>query len=257
MHDHRRPRDRHRDQHRRHDGARNEGRRRAEAGGLQLTSPAGVLVEACVESARSALAAERVGAGRVELCANLAEDGTTPPRAELDAAGEQLSIPIVVMIRPRAGDFVYSPAEVDTMLHQVAAARAGGAAGVALGTLTTAGDVDEDALRALVRAAGPLPVTFHRAFDRVRDPERSLDTLIAAGVARVLTSGGAPSAREGLRTIAALVVRARRRIAIVAGGKVDAESAAALVRDAGIREVHVGDDPARLRAVVTAVSGSR
>lgn len=161
------------------------------------------------------------------------------------------------MIRPRAGDFVYSPGDVETMLHQVAAARAAGAAGVALGTLTRDGDVDRDALRALVRAAGPLPVTFHRAFDRARDHERALDALTGAGVARVLTSGGAATAREGLRTIAALVARGRGRIAVVAGGKVDAESAVALVRDAGVRELHVGDDPARLRAVITAVSGSR
>ena len=214
-----------------------------------MTAASRPLVEACVEGIDAAVAAERAGADRVELCAGLVEDGTTPSAGTIALAGARLTIPVVVMVRPRGGDFVYSSAELEVMERDVTEARAGGAAGIALGVLTRAGRVDEDALRPLLRAAGPLPVTFHRAFDHAADLPAALDALMALGVRRVLTSGGAPSAREGRETLGALVRRSGDRIAIVAGGRVDAAAARDLVA-AGVRELHVGNDPARLASVI-------
>lgn len=214
-----------------------------------MTAASHPLVEACVEGIDAAVAAERAGADRVELCAGLVEDGTTPSAGTIALAGARLTIPVVVMIRPRGGHFVYSSAELEVMERDIAAARSTAAAGIALGVLTRDGRVDADALRPLLRAAGPLPVTFHRAFDHAADLPAALDALIALGVRRVLTSGGAPSAREGRETLAALVRRSGDRIAVVAGGRVDAAAARELAA-AGVRELHVGNDPARLASVI-------
>ena len=213
-----------------------------------------VLVEGCVESVAGAIASERAGARRIELCANLAADGTSPGDAVVAAALARLSVPVVVMVRPRAGDFHYSSAELEAMEREVAAGRRAGAAGVALGTLAADGTIDAAVLRALVRAAGPLDVVFHRAFDATPDTAAALDVLLDAGVRRVLTSGGASTAREGLATIAALVRQAAGRITVMPGGRVDAAAARELVREAGVKEVHVGNDPERVRAVVAAVA---
>jgi len=198
------------------------------------------LVEACVDSVAGALAAERAGAGRIELCAGLAEGGTTPSVGMLAATRARVSIPIVAMIRPRGGDFLHTEEELDVMARDVAAMRAAGADGVALGALTRVGAVDVEVVRALVEAAAPLPVTFHRAFDLAADLDAALDALVACGVRRVLTSGAAPRAIHGAATIARLVARAEDRLVVMAGGGIDAAAAAAIVRDTGVRELHVG-----------------
>lgn len=205
-----------------------------------MTTATPVLVEACVDSVDGALAAERAGAGRVELCAGLTEGGTTPSAGVIAVACARLRIPVVVMVRPRGSECLYTEAELEVMTRDIVTARALGAAGVALGVLTPAGAVDIERLRALVRVAHPLPVTFHRAFDLTADPREALDALAEAGVTRVLTSGGAPSAAAGAATIAALVRAAGGRVAVMAGGGIDAASAATLVREAGVRELHVG-----------------
>lgn len=213
-----------------------------------------ILVEACVEGIEASLAAERAGADRLELCAGLVEDGTTPSAGTLAAVRARVKIPIVAMVRPRGGSFVYTSAEVEVMERDIAAARAAGANGVALGILGADGRVDEDVLRSLVRQASPMQVTFHRAFDAAADLPRALDALIAAGVHRVLTSGGAPSVLDGAATLEALVRQAGDRITVVAGGRVDASAVARLTR-AGVRELHVGNDRARLAAVIAAARG--
>lgn len=213
-----------------------------------------ILVEACVEGIEASLAAERAGADRLELCAGLVEDGTTPSAGTLAAVRARVKIPIVAMVRPRGGSFVYTSAEVEVMERDIAAARAAGANGVALGILGADGRVDEDVLRSLVRQASPMQVTFHRAFDAAADLPGALDALIAAGTHRVLTSGGAPSALEGAATLEALVRQGGDRITVVAGGRVDASAVARLTR-AGVRELHVGNDRARLAAVIAAARG--
>lgn len=202
-----------------------------------------VLVEACVDSVESALAAERGGAGRLELCADLHDAGTTPSAGMIEACVARVSIPVFVIVRPRGGDFVVSAAELDVMRRDVRHARELGARGVVIGALTPAGAIDEAMVAALVEEARGLAVTFHRAFDQSRELGRSLETLIALGVGRVLTSGGAATALEGAGSIAALVRQGGARIAVMAGG--------------GVRESHVGELVARTRVREVHVRGTR
>lgn len=199
---------------------------------------ADVLLEACVDSLDSALAAERGGAARVELCANLVEGGTTPSLGVISETCAQLAIPAFVIVRPRGGDFVYRAGELRVMWRDIVAARGAGADGVVFGALTPEGTVDAEACRLLLEAAEGIPCTFHRAFDMTRDLDESLDALAELGVARVLTSGGAPTALEGAERIASLVRRAGNGVKVMAGGGVRVAYVRDLVRRTGVREVH-------------------
>jgi copper homeostasis protein len=147
---------------------------------------------------------------------------------------------VFVLVRPRAGDFVYSSAEHRTMVEQVGHARSAGADGIVTGALTAEGTIAESRLWELLGAAPGLPFTFHRAFDACRDPAASLETLMHLGVKRVLTSGGggAATAAHGAGNIRALVDQASGRIGILAGGGVTPENVAQLVRATGVTEVH-------------------
>jgi copper homeostasis protein len=198
-----------------------------------------ILIEACVDSVASALAAERGGAGRVELCDSLHDGGTTPSAGTILSVKSAVRLPVYVIIRPRGGGFVYEDHELGVMRLDIEAARMLGADGLVVGALTPSGMVDDDRLRALVDAAGNLPVTFHRAFDLVRDQASALETLVRHGVARVLTSGGASAAIDGASAIGALVRSAAGRIAIMAGGGVREETVQEIVHRTGVREVHV------------------
>jgi copper homeostasis protein len=217
------------------------------------TGDAPILVEACVDSVASSLAAERGGARRLELCDALFDGGTTPSAGMIAACKAAVSIPVFVIIRPRGGGFVYSDAERDVMRRDVVVARELGADGVVIGGLRPDGGVDLALVRSLVEAAQELPVTFHRAFDLTPDLEASLESLADAGVQRILTSGGAPTAAEGATTLAALVRRAGSRLVVMAGGGVREENVRSLVSVSGVREVHVrltrlvhvGQSPAR------------
>ena len=199
-----------------------------------------VLVEACVATVASALAAESAGAGRLELCANLVEGGITPSVGMLMGVRERVRLPLFVLIRPRGGDFLFDGDEREVMLRDIAEAGARGADGVVIGALDLGGRVDEALTRRLVEAARPMGVTFHRAFDLVRDPARELETLIGLGIERVLTSGQAPSALLGSAAIAALVAQGAGRIAVMAGGGINEANAARIVRETGVREIHLG-----------------
>lgn len=198
-----------------------------------------VLVEACVDSVASAIAAERGGAGRLELCDNLFDGGTTPSAGMIDAVKEHVRIPVFVIVRPRGGGFVYSGDELDVMRRDIEIASRFSADGVVLGALTIDGRVDVERTRELVAAAGALRVTFHRAFDLTRDRAEALDAVIASGAQRVLTSGGAATAIDGADEIASLVARAGGRLEVMAGGGVREENVAELVQRSGVREVHV------------------
>jgi len=198
-----------------------------------------VIVEACVDSVESALAAERGGARRLELCDALFDGGTTPSAGMIAACRDRVSIPVFVIIRPRGGGFVYSEPELDVMRRDIAAARELGAHGVVIGVLCRDGGIDEQQTRSLVDAAGDLPVTFHRAFDFVPDPGEAMETIISAGITRILTSGGAPTAREGVATLASLVRQAGDRLVVMAGGGVREENVKAIVDGSGVHEVHV------------------
>ena len=197
-----------------------------------------ILVEAALETLEAALAAERAGADRIELCVNLDDGGTTPSTGLTAAVIDGTQLPIFVLIRPRAGDFVYADDEIDLMTRDVATAGLIGAAGIVTGALTSDRSVDVEQTRALVKAAAGLPVTFHRAFDSTINKPDALEQLIDLGVTRVLTSGGAPTALEGAEVIAALVTQARDRITVVAGGGIREHNVSDVIARAGVREVH-------------------
>jgi copper homeostasis protein len=203
------------------------------------TDDAPILVEACADSVASARAAERGGARRLELCDALFDGGTTPSAGMIAACKEAVSIPVFVMIRPRGGGFVYSDVERDVMRRDVVAARELGADGLVIGGLRPDGVVDLALARFLMDSAQDLPVTFHRAFDLTPDLEASLASLADAGVHRVLSSGGAPTAPDGATTLAKLVHKAGSRLTVMAGGGVREENVRTLVSVSGVREVHV------------------
>lgn len=198
-----------------------------------------VLIEACVDSVASALAAERGGAGRLELCDALHDGGTTPSAGMISAVKAAARIPVFVIVRPRGGGFVYTYEEVAVMRLDIEAARMLGADGIVVGTLTSDARIDEEQMRALVAAARGLPVTFHRAFDFARDRDEAIETLMRLGVQRVLTSGGAASAIDGVEAIRALVKRGADQIAVMAGGGVREETVQEIVHRSGVTEVHV------------------
>jgi copper homeostasis protein len=199
-----------------------------------------VVVEICVGDLESALQAAFGGADRVELCANLSAGGTTPSAGVIAEACRRLSIPIHVLVRPRAGDFLPSPAELAAMRLDIETAKNLGAAGVVFGMIRPDGTIDRDQTAKLADLARPLSVTFHKAFDQTRDPEEALVTLITLGVDRVLTSGCRPTAQEGTDTLKRLVEHSRRRIAIMAGGQLTAENVGPLISKTGVREIHLG-----------------
>lgn len=218
-----------------------------------------VLIEACVESLDGAMAAEAGGAGRVELCAGLDSGGLTPADAVVRACSRRLGIPVFVLVRPRPGSFTISRAELELHERQIRRATELGAAGIVAGALTPIRTIDRPALAALLRAAAPLPLTFHRAFDEIADQFSALDQLIELGVTRVLTSGGAVTAAEGSTRIRVLHARAAGRIVILAGGSVRRHNAGALVRSTGVDEVHsrTPTDPEQVRALVTEANAVR
>ncbi len=196
-------------------------------------------VEICVDSVRGALAAQQGGADRVELCDNLLEGGTTPSAGCIKVARQGLQIGLQVIIRPRGGDFLYSPEEIKVMREDIRLAKDLGANGVVLGCLTTQGDIDLLVTEELIKLARPLNVTFHRAFDMCRDPEKALEDLIGLGVERVLTSGQEASCVEGLELIAALQKQAARRIIVMPGGGLTPRNIGKFVRATGVSEVHL------------------
>ncbi len=197
-----------------------------------------VVIEACVESLEAALAAERGGADRLELCANLDVGGTTPSGELLAAVKSRVGIPVFTMIRPRGGSFFYTAADRDETRRDIAAVRERGADGLVLGMLDERGRVDVPGMRDVLADADGLPVTFHRAFDEIADQHAALEVLMELGVGRVLTSGRAASALEGADAIKALVEHAGERIRVMAGGGVRAHNARELVRLAGVSELH-------------------
>ena len=250
-----------------------------------------LLLESCCTSLTEALAAEKRGADRIELCVDLTGGGFTPPRDLIRDVVAVLTIPVNVLIRPSTrdalcgslrnrlasldpshaahgplpltsrgwlrvsegstpahysrvedfsfGDFVYDEADLEQMIEDIDYCKSVGAAGIVVGALTPEGAVDQDAMRRLVAAAQPLPVTFHRAFDVcTEDPFAALDKIIALGCARLLTSGQAPNAWEGRRLIQEMVQYADARLVILAGKGVTSDNLAELAAATGAKEFH-------------------
>lgn len=195
-------------------------------------------LEICAASLPSALAAQVGGAHRIELCQNLEQGGTTPSYGLIRTVLARLRLPVFVLIRPRPGDFVYTPDELAVMRADIDICRELGCAGVVLGALTPAGRIDLAAGRELLAQAGPLPVTFHRAFDTCPDPAQALEEVIALGCQRLLTSGEQPTAEAGQAQLAALVAQAAGRLHVMPGAGLTAATIAALAARTGAAEFH-------------------
>lgn len=203
-----------------------------------MKNPKMVTLEVCANSVASAIAAERGGASRVELCDNLHEGGTTPSYGAIVLAREQISIQLYPIIRPRGGDFRYDDQEMEIMWRDIAWCKQAGCDGVVIGLLTEAGDIDVRRTKLLVEWAWPLGVTFHRAFDRCRGPLDALEDVIATGCERILTSGQGVTALDGAELISQLVEKAADRISIMAGSGVRARNIAELVKRTRCTEYH-------------------
>jgi copper homeostasis protein len=198
------------------------------------------LLEIAVDTVEAAMAAERGGADRVELCGDLSVGGVTPDAALLRAVRKQIYIPVFVMIRPRAGDFVYSAAEFEEMKASIVTAKGLGADGLVLGILKRDKSVDIHRTGELVSLGKPLPVTFHRAFDETADLSRALDDVVQTGAERILTSGGAPSALKGAENIASIVDAVAERITIMPGAGINADNILQVAAVTRAREFHSG-----------------
>ena len=216
------------------------------------------LFEICANGVESCMAAQEGGADRVELCASIPEGGTTPSFGEIRQARRVLDAArLHVIIRPRGGDFVYSPLEAERMADDIAIARELGADGVVFGCLTPGGDVDCELCARLMKAAQGMSTTFHRAFDCCRDPRRALEDIISLGFDRILTSGQQPSAEDGAALLGELNAQAAGRIALLAGCGVNEENIARIQQLTGIREFHFSArEPQAAAGAVSALSES-
>ena len=188
--------------------------------------------------------AQTAGANRVESCAAMYDEGTTPSAGIIRMARKLLSIELYVMIRPRGGDFLYSGQEFELMKEEIRHVKESGADGVVLGILKADGTVDVERTRELVELAAPLKVTFHRAIDMTRDLNEALEDVIRAGCYRVLTSGGRNTVAEGLEQIRVLTKRAAGRVQVMAGSGVNAANTRSLL-DAGVDAVHLSGKSGR------------
>ena len=175
------------------------------------------LIEACVDSYASCMAAAKCGADRLELCANLAIGGTTPSAAVFKPVKRDCDVKINVLIRPRFGDFLYTEPEMEEMCEEIQMFRELGANGVVIGTLTPDGELDTEKMRRLMECAGGIDVTLHRAFDMTRDPIAALETAVGLGCKTILTSGQEKDVVAGKDTLKAVYAKAAGRIDIMAG----------------------------------------
>ena len=197
-----------------------------------------IIKEACVGSLNEALTAQRLGADRIEYCQNLAEGGTTPSHESIFEGKKLLMIPMMVIIRPRGGDFVYSPAEIKRMEKDIEFCKNNGIQGVVLGVLDKNNMVDKILLKRLVAVAKPLTITFHMAFDEIKNKEKALEELIELGIDRVLTKGCDTNAFDGKVIIRKLIVQSRGRMTILPGGGITQENFQEIVDFTGAVEVH-------------------
>lgn len=196
-------------------------------------------IEICANSVESAVKAQQAGAYRVELCAGIPEGGTTPSFGEIRMARQLLhQTKLHVIIRPRGGDFLYSPIEQEIMLHDIKVARQLGADGVVFGCLTAEGDVDVPLMKKLMNGVGEMSVTFHRAFDMCSNPKEALEQIIDLGIDRILTSGQEETAEKGIPLLKELVELADDRIIIMPGCGVNAGNIRQIAEETGTSEFH-------------------
>ena len=197
-----------------------------------------MLLEVCAFNIQSCLVARKAGAGRIELCMDPLQGGTTPSHGLVQYALEKIDIPIFPMVRPRGGDFVYDAEELVIMKMDILKLRELGCPGIATGVLQRNGRIDVETLSRIVAWAHPMSVTCHKAFDATPNALEALEDVIAAGCSRVLTSGLQKTALEGADTLANLVAQAAERIIIMPGGSVRSSNIAQLARETGAVEFH-------------------
>lgn len=198
-----------------------------------------LIFEACVESLEEAMAAEKLGAHRIELCSDLAQDGLTPSRELTLQCLEHLSIPVMAMVRPRSGNFVYSEAEVKQMEEEIGFFKQAGVAGVVFGLLTPENAIDLEKTIRLAKLAAPLDITFHKAIDYSINILKSFQELNTVnGVTRVLTSGGMDTAWNGREILKQMQDKQGRKIKIIAAGKILPENRLQIAEYTGVSELH-------------------
>lgn len=198
-----------------------------------------MIKEACVETFEEAVLAEQRGANRIELCSDLANDGLTPAYELMQKTCATLKIPVMVMIRPRAGNFFYSEKEINQMKTEIDQAKKAGAAGVVFGLLTSENKIDVENTRLLAEYAQPLPVTFHKAIDELENSVEGVSVLKKIdGIKRVLTSGGKATAKEGAETIKKMQEKAGQNLIILVAGKVTNENLEEIRQLTGAIEFH-------------------
>jgi copper homeostasis protein len=194
------------------------------------------LLEVCVDDARGLEAAIAGGADRIELCSALSVGGLTPSPG-LMALATGSPVPVYAMVRPRTGGFVYEDADLAQMEADIRAAERAGLAGVVIGASLPDGRLDEPALRRLL-SVSRMPATLHRAIDLVPDPEAAVETAIALGFERILTSGGETTALQGIEVIRRMMTQARGRIAIMPGSGITTENVGVIIDQLGSTEIH-------------------
>ncbi|WGK65915.1 copper homeostasis protein CutC [Croceiramulus getboli] len=195
-------------------------------------------VEVCANSLPSALVAQEAGADRIELCSQLNLGGVTPSAGLISECLNQLRLPVHVLIRPRAGSFVYDFKELKIMIADIQYAKKQGSAGIVSGAIQADSKIDLKATKLLIEAAYPLPFTFHRAFDEVPYPDEHLQALIELGVTRILTSGQAATAADGLVLLNQLKAKMGNQIEIMPGKGIDSGQVE-LFKSAGFSSIHL------------------
>ncbi|WP_438750993.1 copper homeostasis protein CutC [Pararhizobium sp. O133] len=196
-----------------------------------------ILLEVCVEDAAGLAAAVAGGADRIELCSALSVGGLTPS-AGLMALAAKVAIPVYAMIRPHAGDFVFRADDLDIMCGDIDAARSAGLAGVVLGASLADGRLDVAALEHLSRRANGLGITLHRAFDLVPDFAEAVEIAVTLGFERILTSGGARTAAEGIEALAEIIRLVNGRLSIMPGSGVTIDTVGGMLERLAVNEVH-------------------
>jgi copper homeostasis protein len=197
-----------------------------------------LIIEVCANGISSALNAQRGGADRIELCDFIEAGGITPTFDVISVVKEKLVIPVHVLIRPRPGNFRYRYSEFRTMHNEIAACREFGVDGVVFGILNEQNEVEIARCRALVKAAGNMSVTFHRAFDKVRNPFAALRQIIDLGFDRILTSGQKDNCLQGCELIAQLSEEAKAQIIMMPGGGIHEDNIEAIVQQSRAHEFH-------------------
>lgn len=197
-----------------------------------------ILKEACVGSYVEAKRAWELGADRIELCDNLAEGGTTPSFGTIAMSKNNLDLPIFVMIRPRDGNFTYNEEEIKIMESDIEICKELKVDGIVIGALTKDNQLDEKVIKKLISKAEGLSITYHMAFNQIKDKKSAIDKLVELGVHRILTKGGTTNAMDNVDELKKLVDYANNRLVILAGGGITQDNYVDIVDKSGVKEVH-------------------